>query len=163
ATVNVTPYNVTYDGNAHTATGTATGVGGADLSGQLTLSGTTHTNAGTFTGDAWSFAGGANYNDASGTVNDSIAKATATVNVTPYNVTYDGNAHTATGTATGVGGADLSGQLTLSGTTHTNAGTFTSDAWSFAGGANYNDASGTVNDSIAKATATINVTAYSVT
>ena len=24
----VTPYSVTYDGNAHTATGTATGVGG---------------------------------------------------------------------------------------------------------------------------------------
>ena len=31
ASINVTPYHVTYDGNAHTATGTATGVGGADL------------------------------------------------------------------------------------------------------------------------------------
>jgi len=163
ATIVVTPYSVTYDGNPHTATGTATGVGGADLSAGLTLTGTTHTNAGTYDGDAWSFSGGTNYNDASGTVNDAIAKATATIVVTPYSVTYDANPHTATGTATGVGGADLSASLTLTGTTHTNAGTYNGDAWSFSGGTNYNDASGTVNDAIAKATATIVVTPYSVT
>ncbi len=163
ATVSVTPYHVTYDGNAHTATGTATGVGGADLSASLTLTGTTHTNAGDYPSDAWSFSGGTNYNDASGTVHNSIAKATAIIVVTPYNVTYDGNPHTATGTATGVGGADLSAGLTLTGTTHTNAGDYPADAWSFAGGVNYNDASGTVHDSIAKANATINVTPYTVT
>ena len=56
--------------------------------------------------------------------------------------------HTATGTATGVGGADLSAGLNLTGTTHTDAGDYPSDAWSFAGGTNYNDASGTVHDII---------------
>ena len=51
--------------------------------------------------------------------------------VTPYSVTYDGNSHTATGTATGVGGVDLGSDLNLSGTTHTNAGTYGSDGWTF--------------------------------
>jgi len=148
ATIHVTPYSVTFDGNAHTASGTATGVGGADLSSLLTLSGTTHTNAGTYATDAWNFAGGINYNDASGTVSDHIGKATATIVVTPYNVTFDGSSHTATGTATGVGGADLSSLLDLSGTTHTNPGTYATDAWSFAGNGNYNSAGGTITDKI---------------
>jgi hypothetical protein len=165
ATVNVTPYNVSYDGNAHTATGTATGVSSANLNADLTLTGTTHTNFGTYTTDAWSFhdASG-NYNDASGTVADVITKASASVNVTPYNVSYDGTAHTATGTATGAGSVNLYADLTLTGTTHTNAGSYTTDAWSFhdASG-NYNDASGTVSDSIGKASASVNVTPYNVT
>jgi hypothetical protein len=165
ATINVTPYSLTYDGNAHTATATATGVGGANLIADLTLTGTTHTNAGTYASDAWSFTDpSGNYANASGTVSDLISKATATINVTPYSVTYDGNAHTATGTATGVGGANLIADLTLSGTTHTSAGTYASDAWSFTDpNGNYANASGTVSDLISKATATINVTAYSVT
>src|SRR5439155_6941424 len=159
----VTPYSVTYDGNPHTATGTATGLGGADLSAGLNLSGTTHTNAGTYTSDAWTFTDPAgNYNSANGTVNDSIGKANADISVTAYSAAYDGNAHTAAGTATGVGGADLSAGLNLSGTTHTNAGTYNSDAWTFTDAAgNYNNTSGTVNDSIAKANATISVTPYS--
>ncbi len=158
ATVNVTPYHVTYDCNAHMATGTATGVCSDDLSGLLNFSGTSHTHAGTYTGDSWSFAGNADYNATSGTVNDQIDKANATVNVTPYHVTYDCNAHTATGTATGVCSDNLSGLLNLSGTAHTNAGTYTGDAWSFAGNGDYNAANGTVNDQIDKANATINVT-----
>src|SRR5206468_10913985 len=89
---------------------------------------------------------------ASGTVHDALAKATATIVVTPYNVTYNGVPHTATGSATGVGTTNLNAQLTLSGTTHTNAGDYPSEAWSFAGGTNYNDASGTVHDALAKAT-----------
>src|SRR5208283_1005032 len=65
ATIVVTPYNVTYDGTAHTA-------------------------AGSYTGDVWTFTDTTgNYNNASGTVNDAIAKAAATIVVTPYNVTYD--------------------------------------------------------------------------
>ena len=38
--------------------------------------------------------------------------------------------------------------LDLSGTTHTNAGTYTADTWSFAGNGNYNSKNGTVNDKI---------------
>src|SRR5207302_688646 len=140
ATISVTPYSVTYDGNAHTATGTATGVKGESLSG-LSLSGTTHTNAGSFT-DTWTFTDSTgNYNNTSGTVNDTIAKANASITVTPYSVTYDGDPHMATGSATGVKGESLSG-LNLSGTTHTNAGTY-ADTWTFTDSTgNYNNASG---------------------
>ena len=162
ATIDVTPYDVTYDGAAHTATGTATGVGAVDLSSLLDLSGTTHTDAGTYTGDPWSFDGGTNYKSASGTVDDSIAKANATIVVTPYSVTYDGNSHKATGTATGVGSVDLSGLLDLDGTAHTNAGSYVGDPWTFSGNTNYNYKSGTVNDNIDKADADIDVTPYSV-
>jgi len=167
ATINVTPYTVTYDGNAHTATATATGVGGVNLpASDFTLTSTTHTNAGTYSSDAWSFADpSGNYNDASGTVSDKINQAAATVNVTPYTVTYDGTAHTAAATATGVGGAALpASDFTLSGTAHTNAGTYASDAWSFTDAAgNYASQNGTVSDTIDKAAATVNVTPYTVT
>src|SRR5438046_4594726 len=108
-------------------------------------------NAGNYT-DTWTFTDSTgNYNNASNTVNDIIDKATAAIVVTPYHVTYDGNAHTATGTATGVASVDLSASLTLTGTTHTSAGDYPSDGWSFAGGTNYKDASGTVHDIIDKA------------
>jgi hypothetical protein len=69
-----------------------------------------------------------------------INKANAIISVTPYSVTYDGNPHTATGTATGVGGVDLSSELDLSYTTHTSAGTYSSDYWTFTDAAgNYNN------------------------
>src|SRR5262249_32156911 len=111
ARIQVTPYTsatTTYDGKPHTALGIATGVNGEDLSALVDLTGTTHTNAGTYADDGWSFhdAGG-NYADARGTVTDSIARADAGIQVAPYSVTYDSTAHTATGTATGVGGVDL--------------------------------------------------------
>jgi hypothetical protein len=66
--------------------------------------------------------------------------------VTAYSVTYDAQPHTAAGTATGVNSESLAG-LNLSGTTHTNAGTYNGDAWSFTN-ANYNSQNGTVNDLI---------------
>jgi YDG domain/Bacterial Ig-like domain (group 3)/Galactose oxidase, central domain/MBG domain (YGX type)/Kelch motif len=239
AKISVTPYSVTYDAKAHTATGTATGVNGESLSG-LDLSKTTHTDAGTYANDAWTFTDATgNYNNTTGTVNDAIAKAeakvtvtggtytydttahpatatitgvqgdssltaamvtlsytpgeavapvnagaykatgtfagnlnynpatgsdTITINkadakvtVTPYSVTYDGTAHTATGTATGVKGEALNG-VDLSATTHTNAGT-TNDPWTFTDATgNYNNTSGTVSDAIAKANVTVMVT-----
>src|SRR5207245_6687902 len=95
---------------------------------------TTHTNAGTYATDAWAFAGNSNYNATSGTVSDSIAKANAVIVVTPYSVTYNGVAHTATGTASGVESPPslyTTRFRSLSGTTHTNAGTYATDAWAF--------------------------------
>jgi len=84
-----------------------------------------------------------------------IGKGTATINITPYSVPYDGNAHSATGSATGSGSVNLSGDLDLSGTTHTNAGSYTSDAWSFTDPTgNYAYTSGTVSDTITMLTAT---------
>ncbi|MRS02202.1 hypothetical protein EG832_03080, partial [bacterium] len=152
AVINITPYTETYNGLPHSATGSARGVEStpANMDGLLVLSGTTHTNAGTYASDAWSFPGNSNYNSASGTVSDVINKANAVINITPYNVTYDGTAKTATGTARGVEAShvNMDDLLVLSGTTHTNAGTYSSDAWSFPGNGNYNSASGTVSDEI---------------
>ena len=69
--ITVTPYNVTYDGNPHTATGAAIGVKSELLSG-LNLTATTHTVVGTYT-DPWTFTDvTGNYNNVSGTVVDSI-------------------------------------------------------------------------------------------
>jgi hypothetical protein len=130
AQITVTPYSVTYDGNPHTATVTATGVENEDLSGSVDLSGTTHTNAGDYPNDPWSFAN-PNYASQASTVHDVIDKADASINVTPYSVTYDGAAHTATGSATGVESttpANLSSLLHLGGTTHTDAGDYPSNA-----------------------------------
>ncbi len=160
-TVNITPYSVTYDGSPHIATGTVAGVKNETLSG-LDLSASTHTNAGDYQNDSWAFTDSTgNYNNASGTMHDSIAKANATITVTPYDLTYDGNPHTAVASATGVGGVDLGSGLTLSGTTHTDAGVYAADGWSFSGGQNYNDASGTVRDIINQADADISVQGYS--
>ena len=78
-----------------------------------------------------------------------INKATATIVVTAYCVDFDGSAHTAVGTATGVVSESLTG-LVLTGTTHTAAGTYAGDAWSFSN-ANYSSASGTVDDGIVNA------------
>src|SRR5262249_20576244 len=109
ASINVTPYDVTYDAAAHTATGKATGVFNEDLSGDLALSGTTPTDAGTYNGDVWSFSDpNGNYKDASDTVNDSIGQADATVVVSGYaSGTYDGSAHTQIVTVYGVGNVVL--------------------------------------------------------
>ncbi|MBA3882703.1 MAG: hypothetical protein H0X73_08315, partial [Chthoniobacterales bacterium] len=162
ATVSVTGYTGTYNGNAHGATGSATGVKGESLSGLDLGDSFTNVLGGTAN---WSFAASTNYNGQSGTAAIVINKANATIVVTPYSVTYNGAAHTATGKATGVGGAtDILSGLDLGGTTHTAAGTYATDPWSFTDvTGNYNDASGTTSDSIAKANATIVVTPYSVT
>jgi CSLREA domain-containing protein len=80
-----------------------------------------------------------------------IDKATATIGIKAYRVTYNGRAHTATGIARGLKNADLSKDLTLSGTTHTMVGIYDNDPWSFHDPAgNYKDASGTVVNIIAR-------------
>lgn len=165
ATVNIVPYSATYDGLAHTATGSATGAAGENLGSGLNLALSSHTNAGVYPADAWTFhhASG-NYFDESGTIGDSIGKAHATINVTPYSVTYDGVSHSATGTATGAAGENLTSGLNLTGTSHTNAGAYPADAWTFHHtSGNYFDKSGTVSDAIAKVHATINIARYSIT
>ena len=158
ATVTVTPYNVTYNGLARLATATVAGVNsetGATV-GTVSLT-TTHTNAGTYT-DSWSFTGGANYKDiASTSITDTIAKAAATIVVTPYTAEYDGLAHSATATITGENGETGAtvGAVTLN-TTHTTVGTYGTDSWSFTGTANYNNiAATTITDKIKDTTAPV--------
>ena len=75
-----------------------------------------------------------------------INKADAVVHMTPYTVPYDGMAHSATGTATGVLAQNLSSLLTIT-STHTSPGIYT-DTWSFAGNTNYFASSGTLTDTI---------------
>jgi hypothetical protein len=115
------------------------------------------TQAGSYTAVA-SFPGSTDYGTGRALANFNITKANATIVITAYAATYDGQPHTATGSATGVGGVKLSGELTLSATTHTLAGAYGSDSWTFSGDSNYNAASGTVTDSIAKAGTTTTVT-----
>jgi hypothetical protein len=152
ATINVSGYTGTYDALAHGATGSATGAFGETLSG-LALGGTyTNVPGGSV---IWTYTDATgNYNDATNNVSVVINKANPTVTVTPYSVTYDGAAHTASGSATGVGGVSLSG-LSLTGTTHTNAGSY-SDSWTFTDvTGNYNNTSGSANDAIAKAAGSV--------
>jgi len=156
ATITVNGYTGVYDGNAHGASGTATGIGGVDLSGSLNL-GATFTNVPGGTAH-WTFTGGTNYNDASGDVAIVINKADANIVVNGYTGVYDGGAHGATGLATGVGGVDLSASLNL-GPTFINVPGGTAH-WTFSGGTNYNDASGDVAIVINKANASINVVGY---
>src|SRR5262249_62106774 len=97
-TFNVTGYSVTYDCKQHTATGTANGVNGEDLSAGLDFSGTLHTNAvAAHTDTVYYNDSTGNYNNSSTTVTDEIDKANVTFNVTGYSVTYDCKQHTATG------------------------------------------------------------------
>jgi hypothetical protein len=92
-----------YDGTAHNGgSGTVTGAGGLNTSAtSLTYTGD-QVNAGTYYVIAH-YAGDANHFGSDGAaVAIIIAKANATVVVTPYNVQWDGNPHTATYTITGV-------------------------------------------------------------
>ena len=103
-----------------------------------------------------------NYNNiATTTITDCIAKANATVVVTPYtcpSTVYDGSSHTAAITSiTGVNGETGAtvGTVDVSNTTHVMAGTYNTDSWSFTGTANYNNiAATTITDCIAKKDAT---------
>jgi hypothetical protein len=167
ATIVVTPYNIPYDGNPHTATGTATGVDSESLSG-LDLSGTTHTNAGNYAGDPWTFTDvTGNYNNSSGTVDDVISQASSTTTVTVSNAVYDGNPHGGIASVTGVGGLNQSLTVNYAGrnstvygpstTAPTNAGDYTASA-SFAGDANHTGSSDSKDYTIAPASSVTTVT-----
>jgi hypothetical protein len=177
----ITAYAVTYDGTAHTATGTATGIVGQALSG-LVLSGTTRTNAGDDPSDSWTFTDTTgNYNNAGGTVHDSIARAKPTVQVSDAGGTYNGNAFPAADSVAGVvAGVDSTPASTLEGipltltyysgtytlatlpgsggssTAPTAAGNYTAVA-SFAGSTDYSSSQALANFTIAHATPTISV------
>ncbi len=158
ATVTVTGYTGTYDALPHSATGSAKGLGGVDLSAGLNL-GAAFTNAPGGTAN-WTFSGGTNYNNASGTAVIAITKANATITVNGYTGIYDGAAHGASGSATGVGGVNLSSEFNL-GAKFTNVPGGTAN-WTFAGGTNYNNANGPAAIVINKANATVIVTPYNV-
>ena len=102
ATVDVSGFSGPYDGNAHGATGSATGVGGADLSASLSL-GASYTDVPGGPAN-WSFAGGDNYLSENGSVSIVITQVSSSTVVTfeagPY--VYRGTPYTATAAVTGV-------------------------------------------------------------
>jgi VCBS repeat-containing protein len=153
ANIMVNGTTVTYDGNAHGATGTATGVNNESLSG-LDL-GASFTNVPGGTAN-WTFTDETgNYNDASGTVAIVINKATANIVVNGTTVTYDGQAHGATGMATGAAGENLTALLDLGNSFIDHPGG--TAEWSFVGDNNHHAANGSVEIVINKATANIMV------
>ena len=133
----------TYNGSPQTpCTANVTGAGGLNQS--LTVSYANNTNAGTATASA-GYGGDANHNASSDSKNFTIGRANATIHVNGYTGVYDGSAHGATGTATGVLGEDLSSLLNL-GSTFTNVPGGTAN-WTFNASntnTNYNSASGSV-------------------
>jgi hypothetical protein len=102
ATIEVTGYSGPYTATPHGATGTATGLLGADLNSLLHVAATTYTDV---PGGLvhWMFDGNTNYNSASGDATVTITKATSTTTVTGGTFTYDGNPHPATVSVTGAG------------------------------------------------------------
>ena len=93
ATIVVTPYDVVYDGQPHSALVVSiNGVNGEvdDAVGTVDLSGTTHANAGSYSADQWTFLGGQNYEDASGTVANNISRAIVTATAGGGSATFDG-------------------------------------------------------------------------
>lgn len=90
----------------------------------------TVTHAGSIVVDAIESGGGI-YLPAS-TVSQKLVfnQADAKFTLNPFQVLYDGNAHTGTVTAAGVNGEDLSADLSIPNASHTNAGNF-NDSWSF--------------------------------
>ncbi|AMY13017.1 Kelch motif [Luteitalea pratensis] len=157
ATINVQGGSFTYDGDAHSATGSATGVKGETLTGLVLGDSFTNVPGGAAN---WVFTDvTGNYNNANGTVQIVISKANATVAVTGYTGVYDGDAHGATGSATGVKGETLTGLVLGDSFTNVAGGTAN---WAFTDvTGNYNNASGTATIVISKADATIQVDGYS--
>ena len=163
AVVSITPISgITYNGAPQETAGySVTGVNGATLPSSDFTDTTVHTNAGTYV-DNWEFAD-PSYATQFGTVTTTIAPAIAIINVTAYNVNYDGNQHTAIETATGINGINLNDDLVLVNTSHTNAGDYYVDNWTFIDPTgNYASATGIVHDNIAQINATIAITGYNI-
>jgi hypothetical protein len=158
AVINVTGYTGTYDGVAHGAAGTAVGIeeNPTDLA-ALLHPGDSFTGVPGGTAN-WTFDGNSNYNAASGTAPIVINKAKATINVVGYTGVYDGNPHGATGTAAGVEStpADLTSLLQF-GNSFSSVPGGTAN-WTFAGNANYEPASGSVEIVLTRAASTTTVT-----
>ncbi|HBB96988.1 MAG TPA: hypothetical protein DC054_16540, partial [Blastocatellia bacterium] len=155
ATINVSGYTGVYDGNAHGATGSATGVNGEDLTSLLDFGASfTDVSGGTA---HWTFAGNENYLPSSGDATITITKAPSTTTVTcPASQTYTGSAIEPC-TASYSGAGVFSGSLTPIYANNINAGSATASA-SFGGDANHDGSTGNGGFTITKASSTTTVT-----
>ncbi len=150
----ITGWTGTYDGGAHGASGTCTGVMGETLAG-LDL-GASYTDVPGGTAD-WTFTDATgNYTDDAGSVDIEIGMADPVCTITGWTGTYDGGAHGASGTCTGVMGETLAG-LDL-GASYTDVPGGTAD-WTFTDATgNYTDDAGSVDIEIGMAASTTTVT-----
>ena len=159
AVVSITPYSGVYNANPHSLTGTATGLGGSDLSASLNF-GASFTNVpgGTAT---WTFTGGTNYNDQTGTGAVAITQAPSTTVVTfeggPY--TYRGTPFTAAALVTGVGGLSTSiGVLYTGDCTNVTVANGVTATATFAGDLNHSGSFDSKSITITQASTTTTVT-----
>ncbi len=158
ATVTLSNLSQTYDGTAKSASATTNPNGLNVVITYGTGSSARRRNVASVTPiDAGSYTVTATIDDPNyeGSATDTlvISKADATISVTGYTGAYDGNAHGATGSATGAQSEDLSSLLHL-GATYTNVPGGTAN-WTFDGNNNYNSDSGSVSIDISKATPVI--------
>src|SRR5204862_154433 len=134
AAVTVSGSITTYDALPHGASGTAIGVGGVDLGAGLSL-GATFTDVPGGTAN-WTFEGGTNYLDESGSVSIVINKADAVVTVNGYTGIYDAAVHGAAGSVVGVVDDPTAAGSSLNlGASFTNVPGGTAN-WTFTGGIN---------------------------
>jgi len=153
---NIEGYTGIYDGLAHGASGSCTGVQDETLAG-LDLGGSfTNVPGGTA---YWTFIDETgNYNNDNGNVNIVVMKADPICSINGYSDVYDGNSHGASGSCTGVKGEVLT-TLDL-GESFTNVPGGTA-YWTFNDeSGNYEDDSGSVEIVISKADPTCNIDGF---
>jgi hypothetical protein len=162
--------SVNFDGHPHGAAATWVSTGSDGGGGPLTVtyvgisptiygpSSMAPTNAGNYTASAM-FVGDANHAGSSKTVNFTIAKADPNAKVAGYFISYGGQQHMGIGSARDVHNQPLpASDFNLTGTVHTNAGTYASDPWTFDDpSGNYAAVSGTVADRISRVGSTTSV------
>jgi uncharacterized Zn-binding protein involved in type VI secretion len=156
-------FTFTFDGNSHSATVAVTGAGGLNLTPDPVYScGHAPINvADSGCTASYSYAGDANHNPSSDSKTYTINKATPIVSVSGGPFTFDGSAHAATITVTGVGGTSVSGSsaVTYNGVAAapTNAGTYAVLVSFTSADGNYDNASGSGSILINKANSTTTV------
>jgi hypothetical protein len=131
---------VTFDGNAHSCTGSATGAGGFTLNGSWSFSPASESTAGSYPVTGTFTSGNSNY-VSGGTVTSGtliIDPATPILLLNCPAMMADGNPHACSGTATGVGGAAVSGSFSYSPASETAIGSYPVTAIFTSGDPDYN-------------------------
>jgi hypothetical protein len=143
-TIKIATVVVPYDGQPHSTTAEVFGPGDVDVGpATITYSRSDRVDVGTY-GLMATFAGTGYYAPSSATSDSAvtITQVTPTIDVTPVNVTYDGQPHGTTAEVHGVGNVDL-GPAAISDTPPIDAGVHSVTA-TFAGNHNYTSTSVTI-------------------
>jgi hypothetical protein len=156
ATCTVLGYSGVYDGEAHGASGSCTGLNGEELAGLDLGSSFTNVPGGTA---SWTFTDETgNYKGDTGSVEVVLTKADATCTVLGFTGVYDSDAHGATGSCTGLNGEELAGLDLGSSFTNVPGGTA---SWTFTDETgNYENDFGSVEVVLTKANATCTVLGF---